>query len=238
MKLTKLYITTIIALLIISYGCRTGVYVSSGPHSSTFIKLCKNGKFIRKYSGWSMEEKYAYGYWMKKNDTIVLKIAHPTPKFFYDSLATVKEKVIDKIDKTCFKVSFPDTLFGFNVYINKKEYKSTSDSLCIPRQKINSFKIKGMLSWMEYIVKNPSTNYFIITFKKNYLPPQPTENVIIEPSTKFIKKGKKLFPLDPYTLKPTKYYLKRKFIDNYKLYKEIPFCKNKKTGDSLYFERN
>ncbi len=212
-------------------GCKSKVYIAKGVDTFTYIKFCKNGKYVERHIGmFSKGREYIYGYWQKKNDTIFIKYLYPKVYFSYDSLAKIEEKTVKNVKNICFKVKFPDTLFGFRVYINQKGYQSNSDTLCIPYQSFKKFKILGFNTWTNHIIKHPSANFFTVNFAKNYFVPQ-LKDTIIDPTMKYLKRGSKLIPLNLYTSEPfdsETSFLKRVIFDKYKFYKEFPFCYKKK----------
>ncbi len=213
-------------------GCKSKVYIAKGVDAFTYIKLCKNGKYVERNIGmFSKGRENIYGYWQKKNDTIFVKYLYPKIYFSYDSLAKIEEKTVKNAKNICFKVNFPDTLyFGFSLVINKKTYRSNSDTLCVPKQSFNQFDIYGFNTWTNYVIKDSSANFFTVNFAKNYFVPQ-LKDTIIDPIMKYLIHGRKLIPLNPYTSEPfdsETNYLKRVIIDKYKFYKKVHFCYEKK----------
>ena len=208
----------ILLLLFMALGCKTNQYIHKSFEGVSYLMLYSDGNFTEKNVGFGTEGKeIIYGKWHKINDTIYLSYVKPQTYYTFDSLASIHEKYIKNLKGKCFKVHFPDTMFGFTVRVNGKEYISQEDSLCIPVKSINSFEICGFQTTTSYKVKNSLSNYFVINFKKNnYYDPI---LFLIDPPFKFIKRGRKLIPLDPYSSHPLNYYYigsKKKFKANKK----------------------
>ncbi len=220
-----LSITTFISLV---SGCSvSGTYIYHNVDNFYYEKFCRDGRYIEKYVGMYSRPEYVYGYWKRSGDTVIVDIISPQVKYSFDSLAHIEEKFIENTDKTCFKVQFPDTTFGFEVIINdKKVYNSNSDSLCIPHQSIKKFLIRDFFVWTAYNIKDTTNNFFSISFTSyGYVSNMDT---LVDPITKFLKKGRSLYPLHPYNSEPYYFQFKKVFYDNRKYYKNSGFCNEKK----------
>lgn len=211
------------------FGCQSYTYVNQGVEGNSYIKFCKNGKFIKKSNGvfpYNVH-KLIYGTWRKSKDTIVVSYNHPKIYYSCDSTAIVKEKAVSNQDSIYFEIHYPIEQYGIGLMIDKKKFKPNSNS----KFRIPILPFKGfLLSSEDYCIKyrkvHENSNYYIIFFRKKVL--KYRDSALIDPPIKFIIKKDLLIPLEVYSQEKMDYQYKRISGNKNKAFKKYKFCKIKK----------
>ncbi len=201
-------------ILIISLflaGCSLkGVYQLKSYNTDIELLLKEDKSFIKSINVNSETDTF-YGKWSHINDTLFLSILKPHVFFNKQSLSIVKESVLPDDGKIYFEVYYDnnDTAAFTHIRLDEKVITTGPDGKAsINKTDISEIHVSSLntLAYKDYKIKDKRSNHFEIVL--HYKDVSSVNVLRVEPTTKYIVKGKKLIPIGKKNNRK-KYYLKR-----------------------------
>ena len=197
-------VLSIITIILVFDSCsQKGVYYRITNHDYDKIILYESHNFIRVTKFYSEIDTF-WGMWKIYGDTLHLEIDTPNVFFNKNYLSTVEESHIkDELDSIYFESYYNNGNPAPFVIIKMNEnenniYSNEVGKIKIKKNRILKFEVGSTftLANIKYKVKDTSSNHFII--RLHYITNSNGQFKAIEPTTQFILRKRKMFPISKY----------------------------------------